>query len=208
MDDATTTQIIFHKRNFFNTAIADIYRAIDGKSYTGAFILTFCLIDYLTWIEFGYTKNAFNNWISKRLKPLNVFYEEKEEELYSVRCGLVHSYGPSNQILTKKFAGYELLHCSPGMHLQRVNTDVLKICLYTLLTETVYAAHLIFEELKKKITTEQINRLDQQIKILRREPPLFFKEMHRALSCFDNPNTISLIDVKAEYTQKILYAIS
>lgn len=67
----------YNKRNFFNTAIADIYRSIDGKSHIGSFILTFCLIDQLTWIEFGEGKRGFNDWINKRLLPLNIFYTKK-----------------------------------------------------------------------------------------------------------------------------------
>jgi hypothetical protein len=74
------------KRNFFNGAIADIYRALDGNSVVGAFILTFCLIDQLTWIEFGDKKYSYNEWINKRLLPLNICYTGKAEELYSVRC--------------------------------------------------------------------------------------------------------------------------
>ena len=153
------------KCNFFNTAVADIYRAIDGGSFVGAFILSFCLIDYMTWIEFGEKKNGFNRWIIKRLLPLNIFYEQKDEELYSVRNGLVHSYGPSRDILKQKFAGYQLMQCSPELHLQKVNNAVMKICLYSLLTEIVFAVHQTFEDLIQTATEKQMERLGKQIKI-------------------------------------------
>jgi hypothetical protein len=94
--------IDFHKRNFFHTAIADIYRAIDGKSYRGSFILTFCLIDYLTWLEFGHTAELRNNyikWVEKRLVPINILYTNKGDELNSVSCALIHTYGPSKQMM-------------------------------------------------------------------------------------------------------------
>jgi hypothetical protein len=35
------------KFDFFDTAIADILRAIDGRALMGAFILSFCCIDYM-----------------------------------------------------------------------------------------------------------------------------------------------------------------
>lgn len=200
-----TPDIDYLKRNFFNTAIADIYRAIDGKSLVGAFILTFCLIDYLTWIEMGDIKFGFNLWIKKRLLPQNIFYSEKDEELYSVRNGLVHSYGPSNKILKQEFAGYLLHHCQPSDHLQKINTDVLRICLYSLLTETIFAAHQLFEEAKKHCSSEQLARMNKQIKIIGTHPPSRFEDMHLALACLDNNTNLTLNDLKADYCSKILY---
>lgn len=196
--------IDYLKRNFFNTAVADIYRALDGKSMIGGFILTFCLIDYLTWIEFGEEKKGFNQWVIKRLLPQNIFYTGKDEELYSVRNGLVHSYGPSRKMIDNVFAGYTLLNGRPESHLQRINTEYLRIDLYSLLCETVYAAHLMFEELKLSCPEKQHQRLSRQIKIFKQDPPSKFAEMHRALSCLDK-NIIDLNDIKADYTQFILY---
>ncbi len=192
------------KRNFFNTAIADIYRSIDAKSVVAPFILSFCLIDYLTWIEFGDLKFGFNEWIKSRLLPLNIFYQGKDEELYSVRNGLVHTYGPSKNIIKQKFQGYELKNCDPGLHLQKVNNKILKICLYSLITEIVYAAHLMFEELEQSGTDEQIDRLNKQIKILGSNPPEFYRDMHAALSVFDAA-VITMNHIRGDYTAKILY---
>lgn len=197
--------IDYRKKNFFNTAIADIYRAIDGKSLVGSFILTFCLIDQLTWIEFGEEKLGFNKWVIKRLLPLNIFYTAKDRELYSVRNGLVHSYGPSRKIIQKTFEGYELQYCSPEFHLQRVNNNILRICLYSLLTETVYAAHLTFEEFKIQGTKEQIGRMEQQLAILRTKPPQKYAQMHRELEALDEPSTLSVRYLQADFTKMILY---
>jgi hypothetical protein len=196
----------FHdlKRNFFNTAVADIYRAIDGSSLVGAFVLSFCLIDYMTWIEFGEKKGGFNDWIRKRLLPLNVSYLAKDHELYSVRNGLVHSYGPSRAILTRKFGGYQLFACSPSSHLQKVNNDVLKICLYSLLTEIVFAVHQTFEDLGKAANLTQLDRMQRQIIIFGTQPPELFGQMHRALSVFDQDGVVKLRDVQADYAAKIL----
>lgn len=199
-----TSDVAYLKRNFFNTAIADIYRALDGKSLVGSCILTFCLIDYLTWIEFGDEKYGFNKWIQKRLVPLNFFYTEKDEELYSVRNGLVHSYGPSHAMISNRFAGYQLLHGDPASHLQKINSDVLRIDLYSLLTETVYAAHQVFEEAITNCPAEQLDRMNRQMKILRTDPPLKYADMHRALSCIDLTQ-LSLNNVQADYTNYVLF---
>ena len=201
--------ISYYKRNFFNTSIADIFRALDGKSRTGAFILTFCLIDHLTWLEFGHTKNQkeyFNKWVRKRLAPLYIFYREKGEELYSVRCALVHTYGPSNDMINQKYLGYLLNVERTGMHLQKINNGILRLCLYSLLTDVIYAAHLFFEELEKEKTPEIIERLSRQIIIINTDPPDLYKKMHQVLAVFDNPEDITLHSIRAEYTDKILCA--
>lgn len=202
--NAEKPDIAYLKRNFFNTAVADIYRALDGKSIIGGFILTFCLIDYLTWIEFGEGKKGFNQWVIKRLLPQNIFYTGKDEELYSVRNGLIHSYGPSRKMIDNVFAGYTLLNGWPEYHLQRINANDLRIDLYSLLCETVYAAHLMFEELKLACHEEQYERLSKQIKIFKMDPPSKFAEMHRALSCLDK-ELFDVNDIRADYTQFILY---
>jgi hypothetical protein len=193
------------KRNFFNGPIADIYRALDGNSVVGAFILTFCLIDQLTWVEFGDKPYGYNEWINKRLVPLNIFYTDNAEELYSVRCGLVHAYGPSKQIIKQKFLGYNLVWCDPGAHLQRINNEILHISLYTLLTDTVYAAHLFFNEFKPLIPADQLSRLKQQIGINRPDPPQRYADMHPALGAFDQYDPVELNHVKSRYSHHILW---
>lgn len=161
-------------------------------------------MDYLTWIEFGENGNSFDKFIQKRLLPQNIRYKNKEEELYSVRCGLVHSYGPSKKIIAQKFAGYLLHECAPDRHLQKINTNVLHICLFSLLTETIFSAHEIFEESANVCTKEQLERMDKQIKISGVEAPEKFELMHRALMCFDKPDDITLSDIQSDYTSKIL----
>jgi hypothetical protein len=199
------TSVDYHKRNFFNTAIADVYRALDGGSHVGSFILTLCLIDQLTWVEFGYQKKAFNQWVEKRLLSLNIFYTGKTEELYSVRCGLIHSYGPSQKLLDRQFEGYLLRFCSPELHLQRINSGVLHICLYSLLTETTFAAHCTFEDLKKSATNEQFQRMEQQLSIQHSPPPEKYGQMHRVLSAMDEPESVSVRSLQADYTRFLLY---
>ncbi len=200
--------IAYHKRNFFNTAIADILRAIDGGSKIGAFTLTFCLTDHLTWLEFGHTadlKGHFSKWIEKRLTPHYIFYKYYGDELYSVRCALVHTYGPSKEMINKKFEGYLLSFENVGSHLQKINSGILRLCLYSFLTDVIFASHLFFEELQEKGDFQVIERLKKQIIISGIEPPLSFKDMHRALSVFDNKEEITLNSIRSCYTETILY---
>jgi hypothetical protein len=193
------------KKNFFNQAIGDIYRALDGKSIVGSFILTFCLIDHLNWIEFGDQKFGYNRWIVKRLLPQNIFYTDRDEELFCVRCGLVHTYGPSKTIISQKFMGYHLMECNPALHLQNINNRILNICLYSLLTDTIYAAHVLFEELKIAADNEQLIRLNSQVNSANNNPPAAYKDMHIALGIFDSTNTITANHIKGDYTKYILY---
>jgi len=187
------------KRNFFNGPIADIYRALDGNSVVGAFSLTFCLIDQLAWLEYGNQHSRYPDWIKKRLLPNNIFYTNKEKELYRVRCGIIHTYGPN----TGETVDYDLMACAPGSHLQRINNNSLKICLYSLLTETVYAAHLIFEEFGPLIPVEPLLRLKQQLR--RRDTPQLYRDMHPALGIFDKYDSIELNHVKSGYSHHVLW---
>ena len=195
--------ISFLKRNFFNTAVADIYRALDGKSIVGGFILTFCLIEYLNWIEFGEVKRGFNNWVIKRLIPLNALYKDNDEELYSIRNGLVHSYGPSKKMTERVFSGYILVNGSPENHLVRINNENLHIDLYSFLCDTVFAAHQLFEELKLRCPIKQYERLSKQIIVFNQNAPFKFSDMHSGLSSLDKIN-VNLSDIKSDYTRVFL----
>lgn len=193
------------KRNFYNTAVADILRAIDGGSQVGAFVLNFCLIDYANWIEFGSQPEGYKRWLEKYIMPISFNYQGKAEELYSVRNGLVHSYGPSKKIIAKEFAGYSLHKENVGMHMQRLNSPVLNICLYSILTDTIYGLHSMFESLDEK-DIEKMDRLDKQITIQGVTPPTKYSQMHRALHPFDSLEVIALNHIRAAYTECILYS--
>lgn len=107
-------------------------------------------------------------------------------------------------MLKNEFEGYELRHCDPGFHLQRVNNKVLKICQYSLLTELVYGAHLMFEDSGKAGKPAQLARLEKQISILRTDPPVEYGSMHRGLVVFDTPNDIALHNIRSNYSAVLL----
>jgi len=94
-----------------------------------------------------------------------------------------------------------------ALHLQKVNNDILKICLYRFLTETVFVAHTMFEEFRVSIKDQQKERISQQIRTRGEnyKPPRLYVEMHPALACLDSLEAITLYDIKSDYTMKILY---
>ena len=196
-----------HKRNFFNTAIADVFRAIDAKAEIGAFILTFCLIDYLTWLEYGHEnkmKEYFCKWIQEKLKPYHHSYSFLGDELYSIRCGLIHTYGPSKEIKKQIFLGYDLHAGISPYHLDKINSEVLHVSLYHLLCDSVFAAHNFFEALKQFGDLDKIDRAKQQISINGYKPPEKYLAMHRVLSVFDEEK-VSIQHLKSKYATEILY---
>jgi hypothetical protein len=195
--------ILKNKRKFFHTAVADIFRCIDGQAIVAPFSQTLCLIDQMAWVEFGKVRNSFNMWMEKRMTTLSIYYGHTIEELYLIRCGLIHSFGPPAD-KSGIYKGY-LLSPYDGLHLQRLNSPVLRVNLYNLVTDTVYATHRTFEDLAENCSDEQMQRLDSQIGLPSMTVPHTYAEMHRALACFDNPGEITITDIRADYTREILY---
>src|SRR6266446_4536305 len=91
----TEDHLPLRKKNFFDLAVADILRAIRGGSLTGGFILSFCTIDYLAWIESGNNPNKtgrsksigkkYKKWIEANLTTLNGNYSGNEDKIWAIR---------------------------------------------------------------------------------------------------------------------------
>jgi hypothetical protein len=193
-----------NKRKFFHTAVADIFRCIDGQALVAPFSQTLCLIDQMAWVEYGKIRNGFNIWMEKRMAPLSIFYQHTIEELYLIRCGLLHSFGPPAD-KSGIYKGYLLLPCDTGLHLQRLNSPILRICLYSLVTDTIYATHRTFEDLAENCSDEQMQRLESQIGFPKMKFLDNYSAMHRALACFDTGGEITINDIRSDYTKQILY---
>ncbi|BDA80165.1 hypothetical protein LPTSP3_g30950 [Leptospira kobayashii] len=89
------------KHDFFDTAVADILRAIDGGSLMGSIILSMCCIDYMGLAmnpEKKNTKSDFKNFITEHMSQANTIYSDPDiaDVLYAVRNSLIHSYGKSD----------------------------------------------------------------------------------------------------------------
>ena len=83
------------KYDFFNTAIADILRAIDGGSLMGSLILCFCCIDYMGLAlnpAKKNTRNEFKQFVRDYFAAVNVKYQNLDTQIYAIRNSLVHSY--------------------------------------------------------------------------------------------------------------------
>ncbi|MFN8143538.1 MAG: hypothetical protein U0073_03875 [Bacteroidia bacterium] len=96
------TEINLIKYQFYSTVIADILKAVDGGSFGGAFVLSFCCIDYLgkpltmNGIKANSGKNEYKRFISHYLTKVNKNYGGLHDQLYAIRCSLVHTYGESD----------------------------------------------------------------------------------------------------------------
>ncbi|TKJ42463.1 hypothetical protein CEE37_01915 [candidate division LCP-89 bacterium B3_LCP] len=110
------------KFNFFDTAVADIIRAIEGRSLMGAYILSFCCIDYmglgLDPTKDRNTGNDFKKFISEYMKKLNAKYGSLDDDLWRIRNSLIHTYGQSNATQQVKLR-FILHHDQSPMHLRK-----------------------------------------------------------------------------------------
>jgi len=87
------------RNNFFNTSIADILRAVDGKSLMGSLILSFCCIDHITQATKPgqkTTREDYKKSVRNILGKVNIKYKNIDSEIYAIRNSLIHSYGESD----------------------------------------------------------------------------------------------------------------
>lgn len=203
-----------YKRNYFDTAIADVYRAIRGGSLTSSFTLMFCIIDSLAIMQYGNEKRSFNKWINRWLLPLNILYTERDELLYALRCSLVHSYGVSNAQVKQKISFY-LSHKGVGEHLIVYNRTSMKVTdaidflggimaikLPEFLAETTIASFMFFDFLKTLPADSSIidrmfnllrlhfpnNPTEEQLKSIATKP---YASMDQCLSVLDTESNAS-----------------
>ncbi len=112
------------KYSFFDTAVADILRAIDGNSLMGSFVLGFCCIDYMGMaLKPSNPKNTgseFKEYVKKYLGAVNEVYCERYEELWIVRNSLIHVYGESDASKKSNLA-FHFGHQYPENHLKLLN---------------------------------------------------------------------------------------
>lgn len=137
------------KFDFFDTAVADIFRAMDGGSILGSYILAFCCIDYMGVAYDPKVKNTrtqFKNFVKEYMGEVNSEYKDLSEHIYAVRNSLVHSYGSSDATeklnLVPRFS-----HLHPELHLAVTKIDDKEIIHFNLpefVSELVAAIELFF----------------------------------------------------------------
>lgn len=142
------------KQCFFDTAIADIYRAIRGGSLIGAFTLSMCSVDAMAYLSNvlpnkGNREN-FEKWIQDWMTPLNS--KCRPDVLYAVRCGLVHTYGYAERMGAIGIQGFSLTHNHPAQHWTQPNPNTVVLNLDSLVAEVTIAAYHFFGQLQENET--------------------------------------------------------
>ena len=111
------------KFDFFDTAVADVLRAIDGGSLMGSFILSFCCIDYMGLAmnpaKEKNTSDDFRLFVRDWMSAANESYRVLHDHLWAVRNSLIHTYGESRTTKHMNLS-FSLSHEHPGNHLRLI----------------------------------------------------------------------------------------
>lgn len=201
--------------NFFNTAVADILRAIDGKSLMGSLILSFCCIDHIaqgTKPSQKTTRSDYKECVELILGKINPRYKEISEEIYAIRNSLVHSYGQSDS--SKKLNLRFLVSANKykDNHLSINNIDnqnILLIDIPLFISEIICSVDIYFHIFSRHENLI-IEWYDNQIKIFSNKINISdsLSSYHRLLHYFDkkillNEIVISLSeDIRRIITEK------
>lgn len=178
------------RRRFFNTAIGDILRALNGKSLVGATTLSLCAIDYLSFLKGGVDGigSRYRKIVDEFLiKTINQRYDANQ--IYALRCALVHTYSESDAMArcVPPLKGYLLSHDNPLFHLSGEDS-VLRINVDTFVADVIWASHLFFESNQKKHNA--ILKRAENLFIIKHsnlEAYIPYETMHTSLNEFDNP---------------------
>jgi hypothetical protein len=135
------------RKRFFDSAIADVLRAVDGRSLVGANTLSLCVIDYLSYLR---PKNAKAR-VRANYRPIVDDYLTRSDarydcaKIYALRCALVHTYAQAKEMKSANLTGYLFKHKDPSFHLSGSDT-VLRLNTDTFVADVIWAAYLTFEE--------------------------------------------------------------
>ena len=135
------------KLNLFDMAVGDIIRAIRGGSLVGAFILSFCLVDYLAGIYRKNTAGYYKKIVHRYLKKYKTGY------VWAIRCSLIHVYGTGDAMKEEKLDGFQLQHKNPENHLRVDDIDGKKIYwlnLSNFVYDVIKATFEFFHEIENK----------------------------------------------------------
>ncbi len=149
MEFIKQTDIYFR---FFDTSIADILRAIDGKSLMGSMILSFCCIDHLAQASkpgLKTDREDYKNYVRNYLGKINPKYCDLDNHIYAIRNSLIHSYGESES--SKKlnlgflFSTNEFVSSHLSVKVSE-ELNLLQIDLPSFISEIICSAHIFFKD--------------------------------------------------------------
>ena len=145
--------IIKHK--FYSSVISDIIKAIQGECFTGAYTLSFCCIDYMGLaLNPGKDKNVKSDFIAfvgNYMNKINGNYGKYGDQLYAIRCSLVHSYGPSNSTDKLSFMPHLAFYMPMEFHLwieAKNNKTTFYLVLADFVSDLIASIALFFNEIQ------------------------------------------------------------
>jgi hypothetical protein len=131
-------------------SIGNIYRAIQGRAYLGAFTLTRASIDAMAYLEHATDKNGktggkeFKQWAEDNLTQKD---ETKAEILWGCRCGLMHALGvPSDATRDGIITNSSYTHDHPERHWEKQGDGHYLLNLESLAAEVTVEAYKVFTE--------------------------------------------------------------
>lgn len=154
MVNSNLQKIVIIKFKFFNYTIGDILRAIKGSSLMGAWILSFCAVDYLAHIacitnNIDDIKNNYIEFIKKYMP------EYDSDKIYAIRCALVHTYGLSRIMSAAQLAGYSFTHKNPERNRLYLN-KIYHLNLSNFVFDLIKASIIFFVE-SESLPVDQLN---------------------------------------------------
>jgi hypothetical protein len=131
------------KKRFFDTAVADSLRAVDGRALMGSCILALCVLDYLSALRDKKPTEGnrvnYTAFVDDELAKVNSAY--RGGDIYWLRCALVHTYATADASKHTTIRKYAVVHRVPGAHLNpKGPPDVLQINVDTFVADVIIAA--------------------------------------------------------------------
>jgi hypothetical protein len=179
-------EITILRKRFFDTAVADVLRALNGQALVGAMTLSLCVLDYLV-----YLRDAPTEKLGQHYKCLVEDFLEKRvdaryipERMWGLRCALVHTYAQSIAMKNTGLQGYALTHLNRGFHLTE-SGNVLCLNIDSFVTDVVWTTQLFFDDPSSCKNAEKNSDDLLVVKILDREADKPYGKMHWALRELD-----------------------
>lgn len=148
-DRTVSTHLSIVKHCFFDMAVADIVRAIRGRSLMGAFTLSMCAIDAMAYLRNALpnrgTRLNFIKWAEDWIVPVNE--DCRADVLYALRCGLVHTSGYAGAMQACGLQGFRYVNNKPSEHWTQPQPNTYVVNLDTHVAEVIVAAFAFFDEL-------------------------------------------------------------
>jgi hypothetical protein len=197
-DDDETLRILF-KHRFYSTVIGDILKSFENGAFTGSMVQALCCLDYLGLALSldlnNHTSKDFKKYLMEYMGMINSKYAEYSNEIYAIRCALIHTYGIAKATNEKVYPYfiYNSSELSGYKHLDMSNEKQLTICISIFIADLIISIENFInissiENLKKwegmLLIPKRIELVIDRMHI--RESKIFdFNKIHFFLKDFD-----------------------